>query len=286
MKLKRRNRAHRSEAHRSEEASTPAAASDEVSGARPRRTLRATRVTSTEAADSEQHQPPETSQTEEPPTTDEVHHQPPPEERRSRKGRIRALFDEQVAQSREEAQRNAAMELRQYMEPARQQLLLNVPGSSSPEEAEAMLAGQAADVMNKPVDVSPDAVVDLQNPSSMSAYPPAEKLSNRVLRLADRHWAKDKARSSAEIMATQAALNEEEFARRPAGTQRCLALRGSIRCRGVFAYYAHDLAGDSLVACPTCGTTHAWDPEEETWMLGPDVALPGATKKSALTSPT
>jgi hypothetical protein len=282
MRLARRDRAHRSE-----EASTPATASDEAGGARPRRTLRATRVASTEeASDSEQHPPPEASQAEEPPPTDEVHHQPAPEEQKSRKGRIRALFDEQVAQSREEAERDAAMELRQFMEPARQQLLLNVPGSSSPEEAEAMLTKQAATVLEMPVEVRPETVVDLRNPSSMSAYPPAEKLSNRVLRLADRHWAKDKRRSSAEIMANQAAINEEEFARRPVGTQRCLALRGSIRCRGVFAYHADDLAEASLVACPSCGTSHSWDPEEETWMLGPEVALPGATKKSALSSPT
>ena len=240
----------------------------ESGGTSPRRTLQATRTAPTDAPPTEAH-PPAAA----------------PEEPRSRKGRIRALLDEQVAESREEAERHAAMELRQFMEPARQQLVLNVPGSTSPEEAEAMLAGQAAVVLNKPVDTHPDAVVDLRNPSSMGAYPPEEKLSNRVLRLADRHWAKDKRRSSQEIVAEKSAIAEAEFARKPAGTQRCLALRGSLRCRGVFVYQASDLAADGpLIACPSCGAPHGWDPDKEAWELAPDMALGKGSKRSALSA--
>ena len=212
---------------------------------------------------------------------DETSHQP-----KSRKGRLRALLDEQVAQSREEAEREAALELEQFMQPARQQLLLNVPGSSSAEEAEAMLASQAAVVLERPVEVRPETVVDLRNPSSMRAYPPAEKLSNRVLRLADRHWTMDKRRPPAEIMAEQAALNEQEFARRPAGTQRCLALWGSLRCRGVFAYRSDQQADGSAVACPSCGSVHSWDPEIDDWVLGSTTELGESTKRSSLTAGT
>lgn len=243
-----------------------------------RRTLRATRVSPTEAPVPVQHPP------EGPATDDGVRSAPAGPETRSRKGRIRALLDEQVSQSREEAEHDAAMELRQFMEPARQQLLLNVPGSSSPEEAEAMLAGQAAMVLSKPVEVSPDTVVDLRNPSSMGAYPPEEKLSNRVLRLADRHWAKDKRRTSQEIVAEKSAIADAEFARKPAGTQRCMALRGSLRCRGVFVYHAEELADGSLIACPSCGSAHGWDPDEQTWVLRRDATLGAGTKRGALTT--
>jgi len=254
----------------------PAAPADDAGGNGHRRTLRATRIA--EAPVTDEH-PPET-----PSAEDGMRSAPASEEPKSRKGRLRALLDEQVSESREEAEHDAATELRQFMEPARQQLLLNVPGSSSPEEAEAMLTSQAAIVLNKPVGVSPDAVVDLRNPSSMGAYPPAEKLSNRVLRLADRHWAKDKRRTSNEIVAEKSAIADAEFARKPAGTQRCMALRGSLRCRGVFVYHTEELADGSLIACPTCGSAHGWDSDEGTWVLGPDVALGASTKRSALTS--
>ncbi|HVL03003.1 MAG TPA: hypothetical protein VM386_01065 [Acidimicrobiales bacterium] len=205
---------------------------------------------------------------------------------RSRKGRLRALIDEQVAESREEAERQAAFELGQFMEPARQQLLLNVPGSSSPEEAEAMLTSQAAAVLDRPVEVRPETVVDLRNPPSMGAYPPAEKLSNRVLRLADRHWATAKPRPPAEIRAEQAALNEQEFARRPVGTQRCFALRGSLRCRGVFAYGSKQQADGSRIACPSCGAAHSWDPDAEMWFLDSEEALGAGAQKREVTTGT
>jgi uncharacterized membrane protein len=276
MRLARRDRADHHE-----QAPVPETPPDETGSAGRRRTLRATRTPAPEAAAPAQHPPADA-----PSGTGEAHHQPAPEGPKSSKGRIRALFDEQVAQSREEAEREAATELRQFMEPARQQLLLNVPGSSSPEEAESMLTSQAASVLSRPVEVSPDTVVDLRNPSSMGAYPPAEKLSNRVLRLADRHWAKGQARTSAEIVAEKSAIADREFARKPAGTQRCLALRGSLRCRGVFVYHADDMANGSPVACPTCGATHTWDLDGQAWMLGPEVALREGRRRSALTSPT
>lgn len=253
MKLARRQRAQAVE-----EAPMPPAGSDAPDGTTQRRVLRANRV-------------------------EDV---PAPEPPKARKGRIRTLLDEQVAESREHAEHEAALELNQFMEPARQQLVLNVPGSSSPEEAEAMLTSQASKVLGQPVEVSPETVVDLRNPSSMRAYPPAEKLSNRVLRLADRHWAKDKKRSPAEIMAAQAVLNEQEFARRPTGTQRCLALRGSLRCRGVFVYRADQQADGSIIGCPSCGAAHSWDPAAETWVLGSEAALGAATHREAVTTGT
>lgn len=209
-----------------------------------------------------------------------------PEERTAGKGRIRTFIDEQVAESREAAEHQAALELGQYMEPARQQLLLNVPGSSSPEEAEEMLTRQADIVLNRPVEVRPETVVDLRNPPSMRAYPPAEKLSNRVLRLADRHWTKGRPRPPAEIVAEQAARNEEEFARRPVGTQRCFALRGSLRCRGVFAYGSKEQADGSRVACPSCGAAHTWDSEAEVWFLDSEEALGAGLRKREVTTGT
>lgn len=253
MKLARRQRAQAVE-----EAPMPPVASDEPEGTTKRRVLRANRI-------------------------DDA---PVPGPPKARKGRLRALLDEQVAESREQAEHEAALELGQFMEPARQQLVLNVPGSSSPEEAEAMLTSQASKVLSQPVEVSPETVVDLRNPSSMGAYPPAEKLSNRVLRLADRHWAKDKKRSSAEIRAEQAVLNEQEFARRPTGTQRCLALRGSLRCRGVFAYRADQQADGSIIGCPSCGAGHYWDSAAEAWVVGSEVALDSGAHREAVTTGT
>lgn len=209
---------------------------------------------------------------------------PPPTPARSSKGRIRALFDERVAQSREEAERQAAEELQAFMEPARQQLLLNVPGSSSPEEAEAMLNSQAAGVLASPVPAQPDEVVDLRNTSAMGAYPPAAQLSNRVLRLADRHWAKPKVRPSADIVAEMAAIAEQDFARKPAGTQRCFALRGSLRCRGVFAYRSDEQDDAAVLSCPACGSAHQWDTDRGEWTLAPESALSAASARGSLSS--
>ena len=258
-------------------ASTP---SDEADGTTRRRVLRATRRAPTDASTEELSSPDQDV------SVDRSSRASASEDPRSGKGRLRALIDEQVAESREEAERQAAFELSQFMEPARQQLLLNVPGSSSPEEAEAILTSQSAAVLDRPVEVQPETVVDLRNPPSMRAYPPAEKLSNRVLRLADRHWTKPRRRPPAEIVAEQAARNEEEFSRRPVGTQRCSALRGSLRCRGVFAYRSDHQADGSLIACPSCGAAHSWDPDAETWLLRPEEALGGGTERRAVTTGT
>lgn len=273
MRLARRDRARPVEGEPTEEQPAPAASSEGADQAPRRRVLRAQRAGSDDAP---AESPAEGS--------GGLRSEEAPPESRSRKGRIRALFDEQVAHSREQTEQEAALELRQFMEPARQQLVLSVPGSTSPEEAEAMLSSQAAIVLDKPVEVSPETVVDLRNPSSMRAYPPAEKLSNRVLRLADRHWTKDKRRPPAEIMAEQAAINEQEFARRPVGTQRCLAQWGSLRCRGVFAYGSAQQADGSAVACPMCGSAHSWEPETETWVLSPTTALGEPAERGSITA--
>ncbi|HEV2071200.1 MAG TPA: hypothetical protein VGR26_15530 [Acidimicrobiales bacterium] len=272
--------ARRRSAQAVDKAPMASAPSDEADGATRRRVLRATRIAPADASAEE-----DASRAGALPV-DGSNGASASDDPRSRKGRLRALIDEQVAESRQEAERQAAFELSQSMEPARQQLLLNVPGSSSPEEAEAILASQAAAVLDTPVEVQPETVVDLRNPPSMRAYPPAEKLSNRVLRLADRHWAKGKPRSPAEIVAEQAERNEEEFARRPVGTQRCLALRGSLRCRGVFAYRSDQQADSSLVACPSCGAAHFWDPDAETWLLGSEEALGRGRERKAVTTGT
>lgn len=198
--------------------------------------------------------------------------------------RIRSLIDDQVAQSREEAQHQAAIELQQFMEPSRQQLVLNVPGSSSPEEAQAILDRQTAMELERPVTVSPASVIDLRNPSSMGAYPPEEKLSNRVLRLANRHWAKDKPRASDDIRAEKAALADREFALKPTGTQRCFAPLGSLRCRGVFAFRAEHQAGRAPIACPTCGASHRWDPDAQTWAVDLETSVAPGREPDALAS--
>jgi hypothetical protein len=177
---------------------------------------------------------------------------------------VRGLFDEQVAASREEAEQQAALELRQSMTPAMDQLVLNVPGSSSPEEAGAILDRQSAIELEKPVEVSPSSVVDLNNPPEMRAYPPAENLSNRVLRLANRHWAKGKPRTSAEVVAEKTAIAEQDFARKPVGTQRCFAFRDGQRCRGVFVFNAEERG--QVMRCPTCMTPHLWDEDIKEWM--------------------
>ncbi|HWH34761.1 MAG TPA: hypothetical protein VNT56_05505 [Acidimicrobiales bacterium] len=275
MRLKRR-----SGAHLDEDGSTPRL-EPEANGASPepapasRRVLRATRVEDDRTGE----EPAVAAGGGDPPAAPGAS---PPD--RPRKGRLRALLDEQVSQSREESLRQAAEELRQFMEPARQQLVLNVPGSSSPEEAEATLNHQAAGVLASPVPARPEAVIDLRNPSSMRAYPPEEKLSNRVLRLADRHWTRPKPRSSADIVAEKSAIAEREFARKPAGTQRCQALRGSLRCRGVFAFRHEEQEDGSILACPTCGSAHVWNPEAGQWTLASEGALATAAPRSSLPS--
>ncbi len=198
--------------------------------------------------------------------------------------RIRALFDDQESPSQEEAQHQAAIELQQFMEPARQQLVLNVPGSSTPEEAEAMLARQAAIELDKPITVTPASVIDLRNPPEMRAYPPAEKLSNRVLRLANRHWAAEKPRPSADIVAEKSAIADRDFAQKPAGTQRCFALRGALRCCGVFAFRAEQQHDGAPVACPTCGTSHRWDAEARTWVVDHAAAVVAGRRPGAIAS--
>lgn len=198
---------------------------------------------------------------------------------------MQKLMAEQVAASREEAERDAARELRQFMAPAMDQLVLNVPGSTSAEEAEATLARQSAVELEKPVEVRPEAVIDLRNPPDLRAYPPDQKLSNRVLRLANRHWAQGKPRPSAEVVAEKSALFEEEFARKPIGTQRCLATRGSLRCRGVFAFNSEERAG-SLLRCPMCQAGHVWDESEAKWTVIDVPEVAEAPPKRALTSPS
>lgn len=304
MRLRRRSSAHTeehtdapapgepgAEEPRGEEVSAPAEAA--ATEPRPRRhRLRATRLDpATEHGDDQPGEVPPplptTAGDVEHPDGDAEHsveHADEPERAtRPAKGRIRALFDEQVAQSRGEAERQAAEELQAFMEPARQQLLLNVPGSSSPEEAEAMLNSQAAGVLASPVPAQADEVVDLRNTSSMGAYPPAAQLSNRVLRLADRHWAKPKVRPSADIVAEKTAIAEQDFARKPAGTQRCLALRGSLRCRGVFAFRGDQQADATVLSCPTCGSAHQWDTDGGEWTLAPESALSAASARVSLT---
>jgi hypothetical protein len=198
--------------------------------------------------------------------------------------RIKALVAEQGSPSRDESFHQAAMELRQFMEPARQQLVLNVPGSSSPEEAEARLNHQSAIELEKPVTVSPTSVIDLRNPPEMRAYPPAEKLSNRVLRLANRHWAREKPRPSADIVAEKSAIADLDFAQKPAGTQRCFALRGAVRCRGVFAFRADQQDDGAPVVCPTCGTSHRWDAEGQTWVVDDATAVAAGRRRAGAIS--
>lgn len=191
----------------------------------------------------------------------------PAPRRQGPSSRFRALWDDQVAASRQELERQAALELAESATPAMQQLLLNVPGSTSYEEAGATLAHQAAIELDKPVTVAPETVIDLRNPPAMGAYPASEKLSNRVLRLANRHWAKDKPRPSSDIVAEKEAIAEEEWARAPIGTSRCAAVHGALRCRGVFAYGAGDQDGDTVVSCPMCGAAHRFDDATSTWVL-------------------
>ena len=180
---------------------------------------------------------------------------------------LRGLLDDQVVASREQAERDAALELRQFMAPAMDQLVLSVPGSSNAEEAGAILTRQAAVELDKPVEVDPSTVVDLTNPPEMGAYPSTEKLSNRVLRLANRHWTKGKPRSSEEVVAEKRAIAEQEFARKPAGTQRCHASPSGSRCRGVFVYDAEEQSSGGLRRCPWCQAPHVWDESTGEWTL-------------------
>ncbi len=180
--------------------------------------------------------------------------------------RMRALWEDQPAASREQLEHEAARALQEAAVPAMEQLLLHVPGSTYEEAANA-LARQAAIELEKPVRVRPEAVIDLRNPPEMGAYPEAEKLSNRVLRLTRRHWAKGKPRRPAEIVAEKTAIAEQEWARRPIGTARCAAVHGLHRCRGVFAYSTSDEDGDSAASCPTCGAAHRLDHATSRWVV-------------------
>jgi hypothetical protein len=130
---------------------------------------------------------------------------------------IRGLVPEPNTDSRAEAERAAALALRESMTPAMQQLLLNVPGSSTPEEAGESLAEQAALFSSEAV---PIVVLDLSHPPEMAAYRSREKLSNRVLRLTSGRSAKQEHRSWNETMSEKRAMAEQEWAQSPAGTGR------------------------------------------------------------------
>lgn len=200
-----------------------------------------------------------------------------------RKGWMQSLMADHVAASREEAEKDAARELREFMAPAMDQLVLNVPGSTSAEEAGATLARQSAVELQKPVEVRPETVIDLRNPPEMRAYPPEEKLSNRVLRLANRHWAENKPRPSAEIVAEKSAIADEDFARKPIGTQRCLVFHGSLRCRGVFAFNAEEQSS-TVMRCPMCQAAHVWDEPEAKWTVIDVREVSRAPRKGALSA--
>ncbi len=85
-----------------------------------------------------------------------------------------------------------------------------------------------------------------------------------MLRLANRHWAKDKPRAAADVVAEKSAIAEQDFARKPVGTQRCFAFRDGQRCRGVFVFNAEERG--QVMRCPTCMTPHLWDEPVGEWM--------------------
>jgi hypothetical protein len=176
---------------------------------------------------------------------------------------IRGLVPEPNTDSRAEAEHEAALALRQSMTPAMQQLLLNVPGSSTPEEAGASLAEQAALHSSEAV---PIVVLDLSHPPEMAAYRSRETLSNRVLRLTSGRSAKREHRSWNETVSEKCAIAEQERAQRPAGTGRCQPGEGLKRCPGVFVYHADDQDDGSLLYCPKCGQAHHWSASNESWV--------------------
>lgn len=82
-------------------------------------------------------------------------------------GRLRALWDDPLAGSREGLEHEAARELQDAALPAMEQLLLQVPGSATYEEALSTLSGQADFELDKPVKVRPETVIDLCSPPEM-----------------------------------------------------------------------------------------------------------------------
>lgn len=180
---------------------------------------------------------------------------------------VRGLLVEPPRGSRADAEREAALALRESMTPAMQQLLLNVPGSTTPEEAGSSLARRADLDYTRSPDAEPSIILDLRNTPDMGAYPDRDKLSNRVLRLTNRRWAKLEQPSWAETISARRAIAEEGWGQRPVGTQRCQAVDGGERCRGVFVHHAEDQSEGNLVYCPTCGGAHRWDPSSEEWAV-------------------
>lgn len=188
---------------------------------------------------------------------------------------VRGLLADPPRSSRADAEREAALALRASMTPAMQQLVLNVPGSSTPEEAGTSLAQRADLDHTTSPDAEPSIILDLRNTPDMGAYPERDKLSNRVLRLTNRRWARLEHHSWREAISEKRDIAEQGWAQRPAGTQRCQAVHASERCRGVFVHRTEDQSEGTLVYCPTCGEAHRWDPVGEDWVVhatGPALA--------------
>lgn len=203
--------------------------------------------------------------------------QPPGTDRKDGRGPkwVRGLLAEPPRGSRADAEREAALALRESMTPAMHQLLLDVPGSTTPEEAGSSLAQRAGLDYTPSPNAEPSIILDLRNTPDMGAYPDRDKLSNRVLRLTNRRWAKLEQPSWDEAISEKRAIAEQEWAQRPVGTQRCQAVDGGERCRGVFVHHAEDQSEGTLVYCPTCGGAHRWDPSREKWTIhetGPALA--------------
>lgn len=180
---------------------------------------------------------------------------------------VRGLLAEPPRASRADAEREAALALRESMTPAMQQLLLDVPGSTTPEEAGSSLAQRAGLDYTTSPNAEPSIILDLRNTPDMGAYPDRDKLSNRVLRLTNRRWAKLQHPSWDEAISEKRAIAEQEWAHRPVGTERCQAVDGGERCRGVFVHHADDQSEGTMVYCPTCGAAHRWDPSSEEWAI-------------------
>lgn len=188
---------------------------------------------------------------------------------------VRGLLADPPRSSRADAEREAALALRESMTPAMQQLVLSVPGSSTPEEAGTSLAQRAGLDHNRSPDAEPSIILDLRNTPDMGAYPERDKLSNRVLRLTNRRWARLDHQSWREAISEKREMAEQEWAQRPAGSQRCQAVHAGERCRGVFVHRNEDQSDGTLVYCPTCGEAHRWDPVGEEWVVhatGPALA--------------
>jgi hypothetical protein len=140
--------------------------------------------------------------------------------------RLRALTDNSTG-SRQEVERLAADEWWDAISPAMEKMVERVPGSSSPQDAEARLQRETD-----------------------------EQARRHAARVEERRRMEEEARAAREAEAAERAQSKQ--------TERCHHVFFDGPCGGSFSYVPSELWRTHF--CVNCGTGHNWDPSIGQWV--------------------